>query len=272
MARTGQVRLGLAWLGKATQPPNPPMNSRGFGFRIAGCSGVVIGRPIAEQEWAESDSIMARSAAVESAVCIAAPKFVTMSIDVAGISPYMQARFSAKAMQAMREKMEAGSTAKSKKQRAARDFEADFVNAQHISEQGWVGIPAAAFRNACIDACRMVGYKMTHAKMSLFIEADGLDKVDGIPLVRLIADAPEKTELAVRNATGVADIRVRPMWRKWGAKIRVRIDSDQFTSDDVVNLLTRAGMQVGIGEGRPFSRQSNGLGYGMFTVQEIRGV
>jgi len=35
-----------------------------------------------------------------------------------------------------------------------------------------------------------------------------------------------------------------------------------------VNLIARAGEQVGIGEGRPYSKQSNGLGYGIFKVIE----
>lgn len=202
-------------------------------------------------------------------VTIAPPKFRTITVRITGTAPYMQARFSAKAMLAMMDKMAAGSTAKSKKQREARDFDEDFRQSMHVSTEGWVGIPAAALRNASIDVCRMVGYKMTHARMSIFIEADGLDIVDGTPLVRLLAGEPEVTKLAVRNQTGVLDIRVRPLWREWSADVRVRFDEDQFTASDVVNLLSRAGQQVGIGEGRPFSRQSNGLGFGLFTVENI---
>lgn len=202
-------------------------------------------------------------------VAIAPPKFRTITVRITGTAPYMQARFSAKAMLAMMDKMAAGSTAKSKKQREARDFDEDFRQSMHVSTEGWVGIPAAALRNASIDVCRMVGYKMTHARMSIFIEADGLDIVDGTPLVRLLAGEPEVTKLAVRNQTGVLDIRVRPLWREWSADVRVRFDEDQFTASDVVNLLSRAGQQVGIGEGRPFSRQSNGLGFGLFTVKNI---
>lgn len=210
---------------------------------------------------------MATKKAEAQLITISAPKFKTLLLEIEGIAPFMQAKFSAKTRQEMMSKMMAGSTAKSKKTREARDFDEDFRQAQHISEDGWVGIPAAAFRNACIDACRMVGFKMTHAKMSIFVEADGFDETDGTPLVKLIAGEPEKIEMAVRNATGVADIRVRPMWRKWGAKIRIRFDEDQFTQQDVVNLLARAGQQVGVGEGRPYSRSSNGLGFGLFIVK-----
>jgi len=150
---------------------------------------------------------------VKRAVTIEAPNFQILNVEIEGTAPYMQLRFTEKAMKAMKEKMEAGSTSTSKKKRKARDFDEDFKQAQHISEDGWNGIPAAAFRNACIDACRMVGFKMTHARMSVFIEADGYDELDGTPLVQILSNPPEPTSLAVRNATGVADIRVRPMWR-----------------------------------------------------------
>ena len=36
--------------------------------------------------------------------------------------------------------------------------------------------------------------------------------------------------------------------------------------EDVANLIMRAGMQAGIGEGRPFSKESAGIGYGLFEV------
>jgi hypothetical protein len=201
-------------------------------------------------------------------VRISPPNFQWIKLTLEGTAPLMQARFSAKAMQAMMSKMAAGSTAKKGGKRAARDFDDDFKQAMHISTDGWIGVPAAALRNACIDVCRMVGFKMTHARMSIFIEADGNDQVDGQPLVKLDAGKPERTEMATRNATGVADIRIRPMWRKWKLHIIVRFDADQFTSSDVVNLISRAGEQCGIGEGRPYSKMSNGMGYGTFRIAE----
>jgi hypothetical protein len=182
-----------------------------------------------------------------------------------GTAPLVQARFSAKAMQAMMSKMAAGSTANKSRAKPARDFDDDYKQAMHVSTQGWCGIPAGAFRQAMISACRLVGFKMTLAKLSLFIIADGIDKVDGIPLVKF-EGTPERVDMAVRNATGVADIRVRPMWREWTMSLTIRYDGDQFTAEDVTNLLSRVGMQVGIGEGRPDSRESAGLGWGTFEI------
>lgn len=205
-------------------------------------------------------------ATVQTAVQIKPANIQQAVFKIKGTAPYVQARFSAKAMQAMKEKMLAGSTAKGKKVREARNFDDDFEQAKHVSEQGWVGIPASSFRQAIISACRLVGFRMTLAKLSVFVAADGFDRVDGIPLIKLQAGEPERTEMAVRNATGVADIRVRPMWREWAAEVKVSYDADQFTLQDVTNLMQRVGMQVGIGEGRPDSRDSAGLGWGTFVL------
>lgn len=203
-------------------------------------------------------------------VQIAAPRIRTAEFLLIGQAPYVQLRFSQKAMNAMAEKMKAGSQARGKKVREARDFDDDFVQAQHISEDGWVGIPAGSFRAAMISACRLVGFKMTLAKLSVFVEADGIDRVDGVPLVKIEGE-PEPNLMAVRNATGVADLRCRPMWKKWSVKLRVKFDEDQFSLQDVTNLLMRVGQQVGIGEGRPDSRESAGLGWGLFTIAGEEG-
>lgn len=199
-------------------------------------------------------------------VAISAPNMQVVTFGIEGTAPYVQHRFPAKAMLAMKAKMEAGPTAKGKKQREARDFDAELTNAQHFSEAEWVGIPASAFRQGMISACRLVGFKMTLAKLSVFVEADGIDKVDGIPLIRLKAEAPERSELPVRLPNNSVDIRVRPMWRKWGATVRVCYDADQFTLTDVTNLMMRVGSQVGIGEGRPDSSASAGAGWGTFRL------
>ena len=204
-------------------------------------------------------------AAVTQSVTIKPANIQTAEFNIKGTAPYVQARFSGKAMQAMMTKMAAGSTASKSRAKPARDFGDDYRQAMHISTEGWYGIPAGAFRQAMISACRLVGFKMTLAKLSVFVHADGFDKIDGIPLIRL-EGTPERTDMAVRNATGVADIRVRPMWREWSAKVRVKYDADQFTLQDVTNLMQRVGMQVGIGEGRPDSRESAGLGWGTFEL------
>jgi hypothetical protein len=202
-----------------------------------------------------------------SVVSISAPRIETASFRLIGTSPLVQARFSAKAKQAMMDKMAAGSTSKGKKIRDARNFDQDCRDAMHVGVDGRAGVPAGAFRNAMISACRLVGFKMTLAKLSVFVEADTFDAVDGVPLVHLNGNW-ERLDMHTRNATGVVDIRVRPMWREWWIDLRVQFDAEQFTLTDVSNLLMRAGVQVGIGEGRHDSKSSTGLGFGCFRIGE----
>jgi hypothetical protein len=189
------------------------------------------------------------------------------TLHIAGTTPFVQAKFSADARAAMMTAMTTSKAErKAKSARPPRDYDKEFRGAQHRSVEGWVGIPCGAFRAAMVDACRTVNLVMTRAKMSLFVLPDGFDKDDGTPLVRLHAGEPERTEMLVRSDNGSADIRIRPMWRQWAANVRVQFDADLITADSVVNLLDRAGRQVGIGEGRPFSRNSVGMGWGTFTV------
>lgn len=203
---------------------------------------------------------------VASPITIKEPNIQTAEIAIEGITPLVQNKFSAKAKAKMMATMAAGSTAKGKKVRDPRDYEDDFRQAQHISEEGWAGLPAPAFRSAMISACRLVGFQMTKAKLSVFVAHDGVDAEDGTPLVKLDAPDPERHEALVRMNGTSTDIRIRPMWRQWGANVRVQWDADQFTLDDVVNLMDRAGLQVGIGEGRPDSKTSTGMGWGQFRV------
>ena len=201
------------------------------------------------------------------AVQISAPDFRIIQLKIRGTAPLVINRFSAKAMEIMRATQEAGSTARSKKTREAKDFDALYEGAKHVSDDGWEGIHAAAFRNGAISACRACGFKMTHAKLAFSVMADGFDRVDGAPLVRLTEGQAEAWVAPTRNATGVVDLRCRPMYRNWAAELRIRFDRGMLTEEDVVNLIARVGMQVGIGEGRPDSKASAGLGFGLFEIE-----
>lgn len=205
---------------------------------------------------------------VESLV-IRRPNFISAHFDIFGTTPLVLHKFSQKVQDKIREKQEQGSQAGKGKSREARDFESNYQAARHISTDGWDGIPASAFRNAMISACRTVGFKMTIAKMSLFCIADGFDD-EGNGLVRITKGEPRMDVRPGRNANGGIDLRSRPMWNHgWEARVSLRWDGDQFSNNDVINLLARAGMQVGVGEGRPDSKMSAGCGWGEFAVREF---
>lgn len=198
-------------------------------------------------------------------VVIAAPNFQAAIFRVRGTAPYVQNKFSEKSERQMLDAQQA-TKATSRKKRTPRDVDSDFRNAIHLTSDGKYGIPASAFRSAMIDACRVAGFEMTKAKMSTFVVADGIDSTDGTPLVYLIAEEPEVLKSHVRLQSGVASIAIRPMWKEWACDVRIKWDGDQFSQTDIANLLERAGMQVGVGEGRPFSKKSHGMGWGTFTL------
>jgi hypothetical protein len=199
-------------------------------------------------------------------VVISPLNFQTARFKIRGTAPYVQNKFSQKAREQMRQQQEAGSTARSKRKREAKDFQLAYNQALHKSNEGWFGIPAPAFRKAMVSACRTVGFTMTLAKLSIFVEPDGFDFDDQTPLVKIIKGEPEYFESVVRIQQTV-DIHPRPMWQSgWEAMVRIRFDADQFTFEDVANLMVRVGVQVGVGEGRPDSRNSTGMGWGTFEV------
>lgn len=70
-----------------------------------------------------------------------------------------------------------------------------------------------------------------------------------------------------RVETGQPYVTHRAAYHNWTAKIKIRFDADQFRIQDVSHLLSRVGMQVGIGEGRPDSKNSCGMGWGLFDLE-----
>lgn len=207
------------------------------------------------------------SAAPSTTVTIKPPNFGLAEFRVRGIAPLVIHRFSAKTKQQMKEKMETGKAASSKKNRQAKSTDDLYEESRYRSKDGWDGFNASAVRAAMISACRLVGFKMTLAKLSVFVEADGVDATEPqIPLIRIIGE-PTKQEDMARVDTGQPYVTVRAAYHGWKARIRIRFDADQFTLQDVTNLISRVGLQVGIGEGRPDSKNSAGMGWGQFTIE-----
>lgn len=199
-------------------------------------------------------------------VSIPAPSIGVAAFLIRGTTPFVQHKFSEKAKLQMAQTQQAGSQARKGKIRVARDFDADYEAAMYRMPDGTNGIPCAAFRAGMISACRLVGFTMTRAKLSLFVEADGYDGTNG--LVRFSSGAPHPTgPMPARNDNGSVDLRNRPMWDPgWEAIVRIRYDRSQFSLTDVAHLLARVGMQVGVGEGRPDSKNSAGMGWGLFEL------
>jgi hypothetical protein len=226
-----------------------------------------IDRPTTKRGRKQLTSMEVPKPRKEGAVVIKRPNLMSAKVLIRGVAPLVLNAFPQKARNAIMETQMAGSQARKGRKREPKDFDEVYEGACHYSRDGWHGFPASAIRNGSISACRVAGFKMTLAKLSIFVIADGFDRVDGTPLVKITKGKPTKHYMHARPELGGIDIRVRPMWQEgWEAVLNMRWDADQFSADDIINLLMRVGLQVGIGEGRYDSRRSAGLGWGGFEV------
>jgi len=202
-------------------------------------------------------------------VAISPPNLPIAEFHIVGTAPYRQNKFSHKARITMIEAQEAGSAQRGKrKAKPPKNFDEMYRGCIHSSPKGWKGIPASAFRNALISACRLVEFTMTRAKLSLFCIADGHDETDGTPLVRITRGTPRRVDVPCRLESGVMDIHPLPQWDAgWEAHVKIQYDANMFTLADITNLFLRVGIQVGIGEGRHDSRKANGMGLGTFKLK-----
>jgi hypothetical protein len=202
-------------------------------------------------------------------VTIKAPNLKIAVFTIHGSAPLVVHRFSAKTKGEMKAKMEAGKSAGSNKDRTAKLTDDAFHDARYVSREGWDGFQASSIRNASISACRLVGFKMTLAKLSIFVIPDGWDGLEPqIPLIRILGTEAVKQEDMARVQTGQPYVTVRAAYHGWSARVQIRFDADQFSLEDVSNLLMRVGRQVGLCEGRPDSKNSAGMGWGLFEVDQ----
>lgn len=198
-------------------------------------------------------------------VQIKAPNFQTAVFDIKGTAPLVIKRFSDK--QGFIDTYTNGKKkGASKKVHAAVNLDDVFNRSRYISKEGWDGFHASSIRCGMIRVCSLVDFKMTLAKMSVFVKADGVDKVENqIPLVRIYGEAIRQDDVG-RLPNGASCLITRAAYHDWSAKLNIRWDADQFSLSDITHLLMRVGIQCGIGEGRPFSKESAGMGWGTFEI------
>lgn len=200
-------------------------------------------------------------------IVIKEPRFAQATVTITGTAPYLQNRFSSANKSAMEEKQRMGSSAaRTRKAKPPKDFQKVYEGSMHVSQEGWHGIPCSALRSAMIDACRLTEFDMIRAKMCIRIVADGLDRENLEPLTKIVGKPRMHTD-RVKIGMNQTDIAVRAIFEQWSARVTIEWDADVFQAQDVVNLLARAGWQVGIGAGRPLSKTSGGTGKGTWRVE-----
>ncbi len=180
-------------------------------------------------------------------------------IAVVGTAPLIANRFSAKAKQMMLDAQQGR-----KVQRGHKDPEKCFQEARYKIDADRDGLPATAFKAAIVDAARHFDkVTMTELKQMIFVKGE---EVDGEMLVQIEGPVSMRED-AVRNATGVADLRYRPMYWPWKAVLSIIYVYNSVTFESLLALVDAAGIG-GVGEWRPASKKSKTGMYGTFRLDE----
>ena len=208
---------------------------------------------------------MAKSKQVELEV--PEPDIAKAAFRIRGNAPLVMHAFSKEELDKMLATHMQGDAAKGKKKREPKDPDKLFLQSQHKSPEGWEGIPATAFKSGMVDACRLTGVKMTYARLSIYVLADGYDAEDtSMPLVRITKGKPHPVINRVTIGQRKPDVRIRAMWDPgWEAVVRMKWFNNQMEAQSVLNLLSHLGI-TGIMEGRVKPDSSCGMGWGTFEV------
>ena len=205
----------------------------------------------------------AKKTAIESTgkcVMVKPIDLIGLRFRIIGTSPLVVHNWSKKAMAMLR--MTAAERRKVPK--VARDPETEAEGATYRTADGRHGILAMAVKTAMITAA----HKDMGLPRSVVMKAIRFAESGVIPLE---CEEPIIREDVVRVGMGATDLRYRPQYTKWAATIRMDYDAESLTSQDVINLVNRAGFSVGIGEWR--AEKGGELGsfvIDMDSVEEIR--
>lgn len=231
---------------------------------------------------------MATKKSAGVAVQVKALNIKTVEVRIRGFDgPLVVHNWNTKAIREMLEKQML-SGKRSTKQKEAKNPEKCFQESLYYIGTGKerkkrYGFPATAFKAAMVRACKLLkdtkqlDLDMIMARQTLFVMPDGQENREiniDLPgnqkvshavrtdLVEIFGEPQNRMDM-VRVGNGSADIRFRAEFPKWDAKLKVQYNSELLDESTVANIIYRAGMTVGIGEGRP---EKGDQGWGRFEI------
>lgn len=170
-----------------------------------------------------------------------------VSFEIRGISSLIVHRFGPKAVKQMLDQMMMSEEEKRlwKKKRPKKDAKTEFNDAKHVFS-GKDGFPVTAIKKAMGRAASALGIHSTLVDAAVFVMGEKSEEYFELKYDKCIM-----REDWVRLPNGSPDIRYRPEYTNWRAKIRIDYRADLITADQVAALLQGAGYSTGIGEWRP---------------------
>jgi len=194
-----------------------------------------------------------------SPILIKRPNTKTVRVTIVGTAPLIVHQFSEKAKRQMRDKQAKKATTK----RATREPDKEFEQAKYKMANGKDGFPALAIKQAMVGSARFTeDAKMTVLRGVIFVKPDETET----GLIEIKSKKCEMVEDVVR-LSGIgkpADLRYRPYYYGWSMDLKIVYDADVVSIEQVMNLLSRAGLSQGLGEWRPERNGQNG----MFEIKE----
>jgi hypothetical protein len=172
-----------------------------------------------------------------------------MKVKINGTAPLIFHQWDEKAIRMILDKQ----MKKAQKGREVRDPEKEYESSFYYDSEGNIAFPARNIKQAIVGSARFInGVPMTILRGALFVEGD---KDGFIPLTY-----KEKTmrQDMVTVGMGTADIRFRGQVEGWSMELMIKFDANILSSEQVLNLLQRAGFSQGLGEWRPERNGDNG--------------
>ncbi len=136
---------------------------------------------------------------------------------------------------------------KAKAGRVKRDPKAEWHAARYLDDRGRDCVPALSFKNAIVAAASFLpDVTKTLLKGAIFIRGQLLPiSFKGrTPVFR-------KDMVRIGGMSKTADVRYRPEYPRWQIDLEIEFDNTVISAEQVVNLVARAGFNVGVGEWRP---------------------
>ncbi len=205
-----------------------------------------------------------REEATARGIVILQPDIRLLRVPIIGTTSLIVHSWSNKAIQMILAKQKK----EPQKAKEAKDPEADYRDSQYIADDGWLGVPAVAFKAAMVGACRQVdGLSMTLAKRLAFCQPDGFSTKQNIELARIHGEPRMRRDM-VRVASGTADVRFRAEFPKWSAVLQIEYNAQVIEAGQLLNLLCIAGYSEGIGEWRPSAPESATGTHGRWRIEK----
>lgn len=165
-----------------------------------------------------------------------------ITVTVRGMNTLIMHKWDEKSTRQIEEKQQG----KANRGRGQRDPKAEWNAARYVIGKRDC-VPALSFKNAMVAAASFLpDVTKTLLKGAIFVQGDFLP-------IRYRGKEPifRKDMVRIGGMSKTADVRYRPEYPNWEVDLDIEFDSSVISAEQVVNLVARAGFNVGVGEWRP---------------------